>query len=86
MKKTKWIGALLVALATTRVFAQDANLSAVQLDQAALQKAIIILMDTGVIEWSEGKFKIKDESALEQLRRSGRVDLMSAASHVVCYM
>lgn len=39
----------------------------------------------GVIENQNGQFVIKDESALEQLRQEGRVDLIFAANGVVCY-
>lgn len=85
MKKTKWIAVLLFALTTARAFAQDQLPSVEKMDRESVQKAIIVLMENGVIEWSDGKFKIKDESALDQLRRSGRVDLMSVANHVVCY-
>lgn len=85
MKKTKWIAVLLFALTTARAFAQDELPSVEKMDRESVQKAIIVLMENGVIEWSGGKFKIKDESALDQLRRSGRIDLMSVANHVVCY-
>lgn len=85
MKKTKWIAILLFALTTARAFAQDELPSIEKMDRESVQKAIIILMESSVIEWTDGKFKIKDESALDQLRRSGRVDLMSVANHVVCF-
>lgn len=56
-----------------------------QLTKEQIQKAIVVLLEERVIEWTDGRFVIKDQNALDQLRSRGRVDLLSAADHVVCY-
>jgi hypothetical protein len=55
------------------------------LDSKAIQRGIITLMKLEVIEWQNGGYVIKDESALEQLRHEGRVDLIKVAEHVICW-
>lgn len=56
-----------------------------QLTQEQLQKALATLLEEGIIEWVDGRFILKDQNALEQLRARGRVDLMMAADHSICF-
>ncbi len=53
--------------------------------QEQIQKGIVVLLEEGVIEWVDGRFVLRDQTALERLRQRGRVDLQAVADHVICY-
>lgn len=55
------------------------------LTQEQIQKGIVVLLEEGVIEWVDGRFVLRDQTALERLRQRGRVDLQAVADHVICY-
>lgn len=55
----------------------------VTLEQFA--RNIAELEHLGIIENRDGRFVLKDDSALERLRRDGRVDLVTAADRSICW-
>lgn len=56
-----------------------------QLTHEQLQRALVTLLEEGIIEWVDGRFILKDQNALEQLRERGRVDLIMAANQSICF-
>lgn len=83
--------AVAFAIFSQGAFAEDSlvnnelPMQAAPLTKEQIQKSIATLLEEGVIEWVDGHFVVKDQSALDQLRSRGRVDLLTAVDHVVCY-
>ena len=90
MKKKSILFAGVLAVASQGAFASlppanEISGDVQQLTSEQEQKAIATLLDEGIIEWVDGHFVVRDQTALEKLRQRGRVDLQLAADHVVCY-
>ncbi len=63
----------------------DKGASGFRLTPKQLVEAIAELEYLGVIENIDGHFILKDESALEQLRKDGRLDLVVASQGAICF-
>jgi hypothetical protein len=87
--KTKNIIAAAALLCSARAMAAT-NYKAVDLSQfqptpQEFAQEIAELQISGVIENDDGHWVLKDESALDQLRQDGRVDLVNCAAAVICF-
>lgn len=89
MKAKSMLLAVVLATATQGAFASLPPASEVseesQLTNEQVQKGLAALIEEGIIEWENGRFVVKDQNALNQLRARGRVDMQVAADHVICY-
>lgn len=89
MKTKTVIAALAILLSTQSVRAnepQDAPATNLEtLSQDDIATAIAILVESGVIAIEDGKIVVKNPSALEQLRKSGRWNTQTSANHSICW-
>lgn len=89
MKTKSMLLAAILATATQGAFASLPPANEVsdeaQVTNEQVQKGLAALIEDGIIEWENGRFVVKDQNALDQLRSRGRVDMQVAADHVICY-
>ncbi|MBX3032948.1 MAG: hypothetical protein KF865_03420 [Bdellovibrionaceae bacterium] len=89
MKTKSMLLAAILAAATQGAFASLPPANEVsdeaQVTNEQVQKGLAALIEEGIIEWKDGRFVVKDQNALDQLRSRGRVDMQVAAEHVICY-
>lgn len=81
--------AVILAATTQGAFASPPSVregsEEIPLTNEQIQKGIAALLEAGIIEWVDGRFIVKDQNALDQLRERGRVELQAVADHAICY-
>lgn len=85
--KTKMFALALCLLLSAEAMACERTDVMAERNKATLEefaRKIAELEHLGVIENRDGRFVLKDESALERLRRDGRVDLIQAVERSIC--
>lgn len=89
MKRKSMLLAVILAASTQGAFASPPSVregsEEIQLTNEQIQKGIAALLEAGIIEWVDGRFIVKDQNALDQLRERGRVETQAAIDSAICY-